>query len=347
ESANAEPPVESMTAGEGLPNACAPSLRALPSHQPWLGQARSTSESTYRLNVSGTSVVEGEDGFVFWGDEQANNFSQALGRHVLSQAELDEWYAAMSSLQDGLTDEGIDFVIQVVPAKWSIYPEKLPTWTHNIVGSTTLDYLRYAHPDLPIMDMRPALTEAAEEQNAYTALNSHWTRFGGTVGWASLAECLTAIDPDRYQGLAPLDIASFDMQEPSNEFAPYGYAEADATDPVPVWAAPPAKMTLTSSADDGVAAPTDQPVDMLDLPATTENPAAQSDASALIFRDSQGNNIAAGWQAGFATTWQYPHNLDKPDQPVDYLDVALEHRPDVVVIELTERHLNFVPPTGT
>ncbi|GGA65306.1 hypothetical protein GCM10011490_14980 [Pseudoclavibacter endophyticus] len=340
-----EAPVESATSGDSLPGGCAPPLAALPAHQPWLGQARSTSESTYRLNSAGApGVIEGADGFVFWADEQANNFSQAIGRRVLSQEEMDAWYGAMSSLRDRLDEQGIDLVIQVVPAKWSVYPDKLPAWTNNIVGSTTLDYLRYAHPDLPVMDMRERLRAAAEEQSVYTPLNSHWTDFGGTVGWQALAECLTAVDPERYAGLAPLDISGFDLQPASNEFESFGYTDDDPIDAVPVWAAPPPEMQLTMADGTVASEPTDRPVDMLELPVTTENPSAQSAATALIFRDSQGDSIAAGWQAGFTTTWQYPHNLDKPEQAVDYFSVALEHEPDVVIIELTERHLNFVPP---
>lgn len=337
------PPVDGMTTGQGLPGQCAPPQHPLPDDQPWLAQARTTSEQTFQLNGGATdTIVEGQNGYVFWGDIQANNFSQAVGRRVLSQTEMDGWYASMSTLRDRLGERGIDLVIQIVPAKWSILPEQLPTWTHNITGSTTFDYLRYAHPDLPVMDMRDSLRAADEA--VYLPLNSHWTRYGGAVGWGLLADCLTAVDAERYAGLAPLEMSGVDMQTENNEFEPFGFAGAGANDPVPVWAQEPATMTLRLADGQVLQVPTDRGVDMLELPATTENPAAQSDATAVIFRDSQGNNIGAGWQAGFATTWQYAHNLDKPDQPVDFLAITDQHNPDVVVIEVTERHLNFVPP---
>lgn len=339
-----EPPVNGMTTGEGLPGTCAAPQAPLPDQQPWLAQARSTSEQTFQVNLDdAAATVEGEDGYVFWGDVQASNFSQAIGRRVLTQAEMDGWYAAMDSLRDRLGEQGIDLVIQIVPAKWSVTPEHLPAWTHNIVGSTTFDYLRYAHPDLPVMDMRGPLQDAQAERPVYTPLNSHWNTYGGSVGWQQLAECLTAVDGERYAGLAPLEIASYETEPAGNEFEPFGYADAGVNE-VPVWAQEPAAMTLTTNDGSEQQVATDRPVDMLELPATTVTESAQSEASALILRDSQGNSISPGWQAGFAETWQYPHNLDKPDQPVDMLQLAQQHGPDVVVLELTERHLNFVPP---
>lgn len=338
-------PVEVITTGESLPAACTGPAIELPDHQPWLGQARVSSEQLFQTNWSGAQMfVEGRDGWVFWNDIQAGNFSQALGRRVLSQAEMDGWYAAFSTLHDRLAEQNIDLVIQVVPAKWSIYPQQLPAWTDSIRGATTLDYIRYAHPGLPVMDMRAGLRAAAQQNAVYTPLNSHWTRYGGAAGWGLLAGCLTAVDAERYAGLAPLAMAGVDLQPERNEFEPFGYAAQGALDPVPMWADAPGIMNVTKNDGSVVQVPTDTGVDMLELPATTVTQQPQSQASAVIFRDSQGNNIGAGWQAGFATTWQYPHNLDKPDQPVDFLEIAQQHHPDVVIIEVTERHLNFVPP---
>ena len=341
------PPVGGTTTGESLPGACAAPSPDLPAEQPWQGQARVPSEQAFKLGVDANSmVVPGKDGWVFWNDIQANNFSQALGRRVLSQAELDAWYAAMHRLDETLGAQGIDFVIQVVPAKWSVYPQQLPEWATNLRGSTTLDYLRYAHPDLPILDMREGLRAASAEQHVYTPLNSHWTRWGAAQGWGILAGCLGAVNADRYAGLGPLGIADVTPAAESNEFAPFGFAPTGENDPVPVWSTPPGTMSVTLGSGAVSEQPTDHGIDMLELPAHTVTAAPQSAATAVIFRDSQGNNIGAGWQAGFAQTWQVAHNLDKPDQPVDFAGIALQHKPDVVVLEITERHLNFVPPAG-
>lgn len=342
-----DPPIGATTTGEGLPEVCHGPQPELPADQPWLAQARLSAEQAFQVGMSdaagGGAVVEGRDGWVFWSDLQANNFSQAVGRRVLSQAEMDAWYASMDSLRDRLGERDIDFVIQIVPAKWSIYPEQLPDWTDSIRGSTTFDYLRYAHPDLPVLDMREGLREAKAEGTVYTPLTSHWTRYGGTQGWGMLADCLGAVDAERYAGLAPLGVSSLQPEVENNEFEPFGYAAAGERDTVPVWAEAPGPMTMTLGDGSTSDVTTERPVDLLELPAHTVTEKPQSETTALIMRDSQGTSIAPGWQSGFAETWQVAHGLDAETAPPDVVALADEHQPDVVIFQLTERHLNFVP----
>lgn len=82
---------------------------------------------------------------------------------------------------------------------------------------------------------------------------------------------------------------------------------------------------------------------MLELPAMTETLDPQSEATALIVRDSQGNSIGPAWQAGFASTKQIGHNLGSAGPPADIVAEADEFQPDVVVFEITERYLNWIP----
>lgn len=330
----------------GLPEGCNPAQPALAAEQPWLGDARAASENAFRANIADavdSPYVEGREGWVYWNDLQAKNFSQALGRRVLSPDELAAWYASMDSLRDRLAEEGIDFVIQIAPAKWSVYPEYLPEWTEGLRGATSFDYVRTVHPDLPVLDMREALRDSKSGGNPYVPLNSHWTKYGGSIGWNQLAACLPKVDAERYAGLAPLEIASVQPQAEANEFEPFGFTTDELRDTSPVWATAPSPMTVEYEDGETQQITTDSSTDMTRLPAHTVTEAPQSQATALIMRDSQGANIDPGWQAGFAETWQVRHDLDSPDDPVNVLDIALEHHPDVVVFEMTERYLNFVP----
>ena len=144
--------------------------------------------------------IRDRDGWVFWSDYQWENFSQALGRRTLSDREMSAWATAFGQLRDDLAADGIPLVILIAPAKWDAYPDKLPSWASELRGATTLDRIRLAHPDLPIVDVRAALSRArtgtAERPgaNTYEPNNSHWTDYGGFVAWETLARCIASLD---------------------------------------------------------------------------------------------------------------------------------------------------------
>jgi len=338
------PPQEAVGVESSLPGQCLSPNHPFPTANPWSNDARPSSEQAFQLGLStgDQTVVEGKDGWVFWGDVQANNLSQSVGRRVLSQQEMTQWASHYAALAERLRAQGVDFVIQVVPAKWDVYPEQLPDWAQELRGPTTLDYLRYSHPELPVMDMRDALVAAKATAPVYQPLNSHWTPYGGTVGWTAFAACVGAMNP-KYAVLRPLDVIGTTLDQGNNEFASFGRLPDGDRSASPVWGTPPGPMTITDKTGKARQVTTDYGTDVLELPAVTRNESAQSDLSALILRDSQGNALAPGWQQGFATTIQVAGALDHPETPVDVQSYVDEHHPDIVVLEVTERFLNFVP----
>lgn len=333
-------------APEPVADVCAPPVEELPAGSPWTGEAREASDAIFTAEMAKLDepyvVVPGNDNWRFWGDGQANNFSQALGRSFLNDEESEAWATYFRDLDAQLLERDVDLVIQVVPADWSVYPEALPDWAEPLRGPTTLDYLLAANPDLPIMDMRQPLRDAAKKGAVYAPGSSHWSPFGAAIGWQQLAACLAATDA-KYAGLGPLDFT--DVQpvpvekagpEPDLGDAPLAWVQ-------PVLETPPASMQLTKN--DGITTETTTAVklDMFDLPAVTVTPDAQTQLSALILRDSQGNDIGPAWQTGFGTTHQLAHNLGTVDPPVDVVAEVDELSPDVVIFEVTERYLNWIP----
>ncbi|MDO5052059.1 MAG: hypothetical protein Q4E05_04100 [Pseudoclavibacter sp.] len=342
-----DPQREPASAGAGLPSACGPAPEAIPADQPWAPERREQAEAVWRTHMAAERLplVEGEDGWVFWGDVQAQNFSQALGRRALNRQELAAWSGYLRRLQNELAARDVDLIVQIVPAKWTVYPQQLPEWAQQLRGATSFELLRSAHPELPILDMRQRLREASAGHPVYTPRNSHWTAYGADIGWAQLSECLLALDPARYAGLAALPAARYEPAPEGSEFAAWGYPSGEPADVRPVRQAA-GGMTVRTAEGVERRTVTEEAVDMLDLPVTTLGDAPQSEASALILRDSQGTAIAPGWQAGFARTDQYAHDLDHPERAPDPVALAERLRPDVVVLEFTERHLHYPPGQG-
>lgn len=327
---------------------CAPKPVDVVTGSPWTGEAREASEAVYSAELAKLETprvaVAGDDNWMFWGDIEANNFSQSLGRSFLSADEADEWAGYFTELRGELDERDIDLVIQVVPADWSVYPEMLPDWAEELRGPTTLEYLITSYPELPIMDMRQALRDAKSGGPVYAPGNSHWSPYGAAIGWEQLAACLGSVD-EKYASLSPLEFSELEPVPADDSQPEPGLALSEA--PVdwaqPVLQSPASKMLLTSGDGSVVETTTAERLDMLELPAMTETLDPQSEATALIVRDSQGNSIGPAWQAGFASTKQIGHNLGSAGPPADIVAEADEFQPDVVVFEITERYLNWIP----
>ena len=85
------------------------------------------------------------------------------------------------------------------------------------------------------------------------------------------------------------------------------------------------------------------PVDFQNKPALTYNP--NGHGTALIVRDSQGNNLGPEVAATFEYTIQVGHALDS-EQPTDVAALIEAYKPSVVIVEFTQRYLVLTPAAG-
>jgi hypothetical protein len=316
-----------------------------PPQQPWLEGKSDKAQAVWDAHADQLKqpYVSGKNGWTFWGDVQAMNFSQAVGKRVLSNQEAAQWHTYLSQLQKSLAEKNIPLYVVVTPAKWDVYPQDLPDWAQSIRGSAPLDQLLHQYPDLPLVDVRAALREASKSHPVYSKVNSHWTDYGASVGWTSIAKCIDAAAP----ALGPLSTPPSDgvtLGPDNNEFATYGITNATPDWTIPRYTQPLKPVTVvredgTSSVVDG-ATPTDESL----LPLTTETPGAQSQHSALVLRDSMGNGLSVFLQQAFQTTWQVRHNFDDPSHIANIPALVSKDKPDVVIVEVAERFLNFPPP---
>ncbi|MBD7920208.1 hypothetical protein H9657_18200 [Cellulomonas sp. Sa3CUA2] len=305
----------------------------------WNNSVAAYSTLLYRLDTSSNEAVGvvGRDGWMFLGDVQNLNFSQAIGRKVLTPGEADAWADVVAQQQTWLETRGIPMVFAVGPAKWSVYPDRLPAWTDDVRGPTSFDAVLEARPDLGLVDLRGVLRDA--EDPTYSPLNSHWTDYGAYVGWTGLAEVLE----DRVDGLDPAvpgleGIETVD--DGPNEFD----AMMGVRAPNP-WTNPLLDEDLPDYAvvqPDGSTVPMggEAPTSLLDLPRTTTSTAAGNDLTALVLRDSMGDALTPYLQASFGRTVQVRHNIDNHGEAPNLQALVDLVQPDVVIFEMAERHFN-------
>lgn len=319
-----------------------------PASEPWIDDPAAAGR-VWDANAEALAgpVVAGQDGWAFYNDQIEQNFSQAVGRRLLTTAEVASWRDYFAPVADALAAEGIEFTIQVTPSASSVYPEHLPEWAQPLRGSTPLDQFLAAMTDLPIIDLRADLRAAAADNAVFTPVNSHWTDWGGYVGWQSYARCHDALHPTSTPITVP-EVSGVSSGGIFNEYASYGIADAVPEWTSPDYVTPLSPVTLTDSESDTSVVAGGTSIDLPLLPASTENEEAWSDQTALILRDSMGNALSALWSQQYTQTWQIQHRYDDWSSPPNFAALVEQYHPDVVIVQLAERHLVNAPgPTIT
>ena len=337
------PPAEPTSTADEL---CRPATEPAAS-EPWLagdGAAERTWQE-HEAEVSQPYIV-GPNGWIFWSDYIEQWASQAVGRDTLSSAELDQWVSYYGSIRDGLAAEGIDFYIIVTPSTSSVYPEELPRWMQELRGSTILDQFMAVSGDLPVVDLRASMTQAkTPDVHLFSWSNSHWTDYGGYVGWSHIAPCVNAMYPDNPELRVPA-VSGYEVVGDYNEWAPFDVPSPGADWAVPLFAEPLQDVTYTDK--DGVTktVPGATVMDASWLPLQTTVDQSWTGESALIIRDSMGGAISPYWGQAYSPTWQVGHLYTDFGAWPKYRDLVAQHHPDVVVLQLAERHLINTPPVG-
>ncbi len=310
----------------------------LPRYQPTAEQERRYQQETTQPPLRAVAVP-GRDGYVFLGDLMEANLAQAVGRRVYSDAELIAMVAAVRGRQAWLRSRGSALVFAIAPAKWSIYPEKLPEWTDGMGGPHSLDLLLAAEPELPWVDLRPQLRQGRATADTYSPLNSHWTDFGAYVALAPLYAALQAAAPSVGQLTIPA-LAGVDVVDQGNEFE----ALAGITGLNP-WTVPRLSQQLPSydvidAHGQRIHGAQQADLDPARFPLRTECPGAPNDHRLLVLADSSAGNLAPYLATTFTSTMMLHHRIDAPEQAPDLIKTVEQYRPDLVLYLVSERNLN-------
>jgi hypothetical protein len=286
--------------------------------------------------------VDGGDGYEFLGDEFQANFAQAMGRRYYSRDEVQQTVDAVKSRNAWLANRNIASEFFVVPAKWSIYSDKLPAWTDGQILPHVLDQLITADP-AAFMDLRPPLVAARSTGDTYSALNSHWTEYGAFVGFQAIIDHLEANHPD-LGGLPVPTLVGVTKVDSNNEFAGITGAPGPNNWTTPDFSTEPAPYTLITADGNRTTVPGDTLIDITQMPVQTENAAAGNDHRALILADSATTYLSPYFAAAFGNTMMIRHWMDDPAKAPNLPALVNSYQPDVVITLLSERNLNVITP---
>lgn len=124
--------------------------------------------------------------------------------------ELEDYASKFEFRRTWLGQQGISYVLIIVPCKATVYPELLPPGAHHTSLTKKVDelitYLR-AHTKLEIIDLRRSLQSHKSAGNLYYALDTHWNTLGATCAYMELMPQLSRLYPQ----LGTADTHDFDL----------------------------------------------------------------------------------------------------------------------------------------
>jgi len=268
--------------------------------------------------------VVGRDGWLFFTGQRA--IESHTGAVYLSDRDLGRWKRVAEERQAWLEEQGIRYMLVVVPDKHGIYSEKLPAayyrpgvpsiydqWMGFMKGNSSVD---------PV-DPRPRLFEAKERgELLYYKYGTHWNLLGSWYGYEAIAERMKRLLPD-FQPLERPEFFEGDDGRDDN-FGKHLLIR-DLMPQVVFMTRPehPAEARLVAKKE----APPRVHI------WETED---ESRPRVLMFHDSHGN-------------WLEPYLADSCERFVSILkgefnrDLILKEKPDVVIDEYGERRLWRVP----
>jgi len=141
------------------------------------------------------AVIGKEDWFYF---DNNNSLLDSTGKALLSDELVENGVKSFYDNWQKLRARGIDYLLIIAADKATVYPEFLPDYIkysgpHRI--DKFLTALIKAHPDFPLLDLRPILIKAKEKDVIYHKTDTHWNRRGAHAGYVEVMKMLSKKNP--------------------------------------------------------------------------------------------------------------------------------------------------------
>lgn len=152
--------------------------------------------SQWKFRVLGVSplpekVVLGKNGWFFPGNSHNLIVNQYRGLRPLSSATLDSISGRLNQYQRELAKQGTRLYVLVAPDSYTIYPENVPDYLKTRTGASNFDRLKQhmaRHTTIPFVDVRDKLRAAKTINVTYCQTDTHWNDFGSLIASMGLAE---------------------------------------------------------------------------------------------------------------------------------------------------------------
>ena len=274
-------------------------------------------------------VVVGGSGWLFQGGEP--HLRDMRNTWPFAPGELAHWARVLAEKQEWLSARGIEYLFVIAPNKHTIYPQHLPASVNRVRPVSRTDQLiahLRAHTQVPVLDLREPVREAAARMRTHHKTDTHWNAFGAYIGYRTV---MTAV-AERLPGVRMLQLGIDDFrtrETPGGDLAQalnmrdaFREAAVETLQPVRDCAV---DVTLDPSADDR---------QRNQQAFATE--CSKSGHRLLMFRDS----YALAMMPYLAESFGYAYYVPASPVPLATLrELVADHHPDIVIEQRASRWL--------
>lgn len=277
-------------------------------------------------------VVRGRDGWLMLSSPESLAAYQRSS--LFREDELEQLRQKLDAINDRLSQAGIEFLVYIVPDKNTIYADYFPRQIPVLGTQSRLDqFLTYQkqHGHTNILDLRPVLMEARREFDpqgrfVYLKTDTHWNAFGALAGYQQVMRALQG----RFPALEPKTLADFTILPGSWQLGDMGNNWVPSAAPEEWAELEPLKPGSWRRYNIS---------DQTPVRVTSYNPAPGL-PEVMIYHDSfilwQFDLFAEHFSKA-QYIWSY--NVD--------VDFVLGEKPDIVILEVTERFLPSLLKNGS
>lgn len=152
-------------------------------------------------------LLVGREGWFYFNDPVA--VDQMRGIAQFEPAELERWQRVLEGRRDWLAEQGIPFVVVLVPNKHVVYPEFMPARMTRIAEDEQHAQLARhlkEHSDLEVVDLLPVMQAAKRKQRVYHKTDTHWNDVGAYLGYREILAAVARLLPAHRAGLEPVEV---------------------------------------------------------------------------------------------------------------------------------------------
>ncbi len=157
---------------------------------------RANNRAQVRLLVTSPSplVILGKKGWLFYNsDYDGPNLTDFCGLAPFAEGQLAGMQMSLEAITRSFAARGITFCVVVPPSKHTIYPEYLPGRLRALAGKTRLDQVAArlgSSPVVRFLDLRPAMRAGKSRHLVFLMTDTHWNDYGAFLGSRAVLELL-------------------------------------------------------------------------------------------------------------------------------------------------------------
>jgi alginate O-acetyltransferase complex protein AlgJ len=142
-------------------------------------------------------VIIGKEGWLYLANNELNIYT---GKLRFTDRDLKNCLKEIEYRSRKCRELGAEYRVVVIPSKYTVYPEYLPSYVVKYPGANATDqFITYmhTHSDLKILDLRPALIDAKKQSLLWIKGDNHWNSLGVFNGYRGVINWLTKDYPIR------------------------------------------------------------------------------------------------------------------------------------------------------